>query len=185
MVPGTLRVVEGVATVADVDDFLAQLREIGDRHDVVVQALDARYVVDRAHLERAVALARRAIERDEAVARDPAVELLLYAAGRRQIDEALTMGVQAGETPVVVVVHDPAGDEGGDETESTDAAASAAVGDAADAIRDLLAPAEALGAYDRDRVREFFEVGDAELAAAGGDLPALVRERVALLVVER
>ena len=134
-----------------------------------MQAFDARYVVDRTHLERAVALADRARERGEAVARDRGVEILLYAAGRRQIERALTMGVGAGETPAVVLV------DGGDEAA------------AADAVRtlDAVTPAATLGEYDPERVREFFDVGEAELAAAGGDLAALVHERVALLAVER
>ncbi|PSP82202.1 KEOPS complex component, partial [Halobacteriales archaeon QS_4_69_225] len=46
-------------------------------------------------------------------------------------------------------------------------------------------PAETLGAYEETRVREFFDVGDAELAATDAGLEALVEERVALLVVER
>jgi KEOPS complex subunit Cgi121 len=163
-----MRVVEGEATVDDVDAFVERLGDIGDEYGVAVQALDARYVVDREHVERAVALANRATERGEAIARDRAVEILLYAAGRRQINRALTMGVDAGTTPAVVVV-DGAGDEGG----------------AAAAVADLLDPADTLGEYDPERVRDFFEVTDTELAATDGTLADLVRERVALLPVER
>ncbi|MEF8780597.1 MAG: KEOPS complex subunit Cgi121, partial [Haloferacaceae archaeon] len=105
--------------------------------------------------------------RDEAVARDPAVEVLLYAAGRRQIDRALEMGIAEGETPAVVVL------AGGDE----DAAAAA--------VESLLSPAETLGEYDETRVREFFDVPAAELAAVDGGLPDVVLERVALLDVRK
>jgi len=49
----------------------------------------------------------------------------------------------------------------------------------------LLEPAETLGEYDPERVREFFDVTDRELAATDGDLSALVCERVAMLVVDR
>ena len=163
-----MELVEGIATVDDVDAFVATLGDIADEHDVTVQAFDARYVVSRRHLERAVELADRERARGDAIARDRAVEVLLYAAGRRQIARALELGVDEGETPVVVVV-----DGDGDEQ-----AASAAVAD-------LLEPAETLGAYDEARVREFFDVGDAELAATAATLEALVLERVALLVVER
>lgn len=166
-----MQVVEGRARVADVDDFVGRLGAIGDEHDVVVPAFDARYVVDREHLERAVALADRAFEREEAIARDRAVEILLYAAGRRQINRALAMGVGEGESPVVVVVHDPSGD--GDEDGGSAA------------VADLLEPGETLGDYDEAFVREFFDVGEAELTVTSGDLADLVRERVALLTVER
>lgn len=164
-----MRVVEGTATVGDVDSFVARLADVGDDHDCVVQAFDARYVVDREHLERAVELADRERERGAAIADDPAVEVLLYAAGRRQIDRALAIGVSAGACPAVVVVHGPDGDEAG----------------AAAAVADLLDPAETLGEYDEGLVRDFFSVTAAESAATTADLPTLVHERVAMLVVER
>ncbi|WP_136717007.1 KEOPS complex subunit Cgi121 [Halorientalis salina] len=163
-----MEVIEGRTTVEDVDAFVARLGEIGTEFDCAVQAFDARYVVDRAHLERAVELADRARTRGEAIANDHAVEILLYAAGRRQINRALEIGVSAGDCPVVALVHGD-GDEAG----------------AADAVRELLTPAETLGAYDEGRVRTFFDVGELETEATDAGLPALVRERVALLAVER
>ena len=173
-----MRLVEGTATVGDasgprsaedVDEFVERLGAIGDEHGATVQAFDARYVADRQHLERAVELADRAVARDDAIARDRNVEILLYAAGRRQINRALEMGVGEGETPVVVVVHAPDGDEAG---------AAAAVGD-------LLEPAETLGEYDEELVRNFFDISGRELDATDGTLADLVRERVALLTVEK
>jgi KEOPS complex subunit Cgi121 len=140
------------------------------KHDTTVQAFDARYVVSRRHLERAVELADRARERGNAIARDRGLEIMLYAAGRRQIDRALEMGVDEGETPAVVLVD---GDD--DETETA----------AAEAVAGLLDPAETLGAYDGARVRSFFDVEQAELDATDRGLEGLVLERVALLVVER
>ena len=214
-----MEVVEGVAVVADVDAFVADLADVGAEHGVAVQAFDARYVVDREHLERAVALANRAVARGEAIADDRAVEILCYAAGRRQIERALTMGVDAGEVPVVVVVdgggdggratavdgergEDGDGGEGyedggegcedggegcedGNGGEGDEEAATANEAAAARAVAARLEPASTLGDVDEARVRQFFDVTDTELAAAGGDLAGLVRERVALLVVNR
>jgi KEOPS complex subunit Cgi121 len=164
-----MRVVEGEATVADTDAFVADLNEIGDAHDCAVQAFDARLVVDRAHLAAAVSHANRSFERGDNVARERAVEILLYAAGRRQIDRALEMGVSEGTGPVVAVV------DGDDE------------GGAAAAVRNLLDPgaADALTATDETAVCEFFGVTAAERAATDAGLSALVRERVALLDVEK
>jgi len=162
-----MELVEGEARVEDVDAFLSAVDDIGAATGATVQVFDARYVVDRTHVERAVALADRARERGEGIARDPGMEILLYAAGRRQIDRALTMGVSAGECPVVAVA------TGGDE-----AAAARRVGE-------MLAPAETLGAPDAHRVRAFFDVTDDELRATTGGIEGIVHERVALLVVER
>jgi KEOPS complex subunit Cgi121 len=166
-----MQVIEGEAVVEDVDEFVGRLSDIGEEYGVAIQAIDARYVVDREHLQRAVELANRASERGEAIARDRAVEILLYAAGRRQINRALEMGVAEGTTPAVVVVD--GGPGSGDET------------GAAAAVRDLLDPAETLGDSDPERVRDFFEVTDRELAATEGTLADAVRERVALLVVDQ
>jgi KEOPS complex subunit Cgi121 len=163
-----MELVTGRATVADLDAFVADLQAVGREHGATVQAFDARYVVDRTHLERALELADRAIDREEAIAEDRAMEVLCYAAGTRQIERALEIGLDPGETPAVVLV------DGGDE---------AAAADAVEA--DLDAAGDPLGAYDRALVREFYDVGDAELAATDAGLPALVRERVALLVVEK
>jgi KEOPS complex subunit Cgi121 len=162
-----MQVVEGERTVDDVDAFLERVEAVGEATGATVQVFDARYVVDREHVERAVELASRERERGAAIARDPAVELLLYAAGRRQIDRALTMGVSAGECSVVAVV------VGGNET-----AAARRVGE-------LLTPAETLGVVDEERLRAFFGVTDRELRATAGSLAEIVHERVALLVVDR
>jgi len=183
-----MELVEGVATVEDLDGFVARLGAIGEEHGVTVQAFDARYVVDRAHLERAVELADRAIARGENVARDRAVEVLLYAAGTRQIDRALELGVAEGTCPAVVLVAAHDGADGAGTEVAGDA--GAAERRAAAAVRDLdgpgrVEPAETLGEYEADRVREYFEVSDAELAAVEGTLADVVRERVALLDVEK
>ena len=183
-----MEVVEGTARIDDVETFLGKLDAVADEHGVTIQAFDARYVVGREHLERAVELATRAIDRGEAIAREEGVEILLYAAGRRQINRALEMGVAEGEWPVVAVVVDtdresPGGDPADDESsagDSTDRERAAAAD-----LREHLDPAETLGKYDEPRVCEFFGVTDGEREATAGDLADLVCERVALLVVER
>jgi KEOPS complex subunit Cgi121 len=162
-----MELVEGLAHVENVDGFVARLGAVSEDHDTTVQAFDARYVVSERHLERALELADRERERGAGIARERAVEVLLYAAGRRQIDRALEMGVGTGEIPVVVLV------DGGDERA------------AVEAVEGLLEPAATLGAYDPELVRSFFDVSEAELAATDAGLEALVVERVALLVVER
>ncbi|WP_408959980.1 KEOPS complex subunit Cgi121 [Natrinema sp. 74] len=169
-----MEVLECRLAIDDLDAFVADLGKIGDRHEVTIQAVDARYVADRPHLERAVELADRAIEHGENVARDRAVEILLYAAGRRQIDRALEMGVGEGENRAAILI------DGG-----------ASGGDEATAIEDL----EELGAFlertstladsDAETLCEFFEITDAERGATDASLSALVRERVALLEVEK
>ena len=168
-----MEVVEGRATVEDVDAFLGELSAVGEATGTTVQAFDARYVVGRVHLERALTRAERAFERDENVARDRAMEVLLYAAGRRQIDRALAMGVDEGETRAVVLV-----DGDSDENET------AALG-AVEVLDAFVDHEPTLETQDVETLCDFFDVPDAEREATDAPLSALVRERVALLEVEK
>jgi len=161
------RTVEGIATVESVDDFVADIAALQEQYETTIQVFDARYVAGRSHLERAVELAHRATERDDRIADDPAVEILLYAAGRRQIHRALEMGVSSGEWPVVAVV------VGGDEAGATAA------------LEERFRDAETLGSVDDELLCDFFEISDRELEATAGTLADIVRERVSMLVVEK
>ena len=168
-----MRTVTATTTIDDLDDFLAEIEAISEATGATVQCFDADYVAGDRHLRRAVELAARAREQGTAVADDPAVEILLYAAGRRQINQALEMGVSEGDADVVSVV------TGGDEAA------------AEQRVRKLLGATDAshdgdgstLG--DEDTIRTFFDIGDAELAVVDGDLEDIVIERVALLDVEK
>lgn len=162
---------EGHLHVTDLDAFVETLGDVGEAYDCAVQAFDATRIVDESHLRSAVEHANRAFERGENVARERSVEILLYAAGRRQISRALELGVVADEPdqPVVVVA------DGDDE-----AGALRAVEERVD-----LEPAPVLGDVDEEAVEAFFGITDAERRASSADLSALVRERVALLDVEK
>jgi len=172
------RLVRGTVAIEDLDATLADLDAIADETGAVVQAFDADLVVSDAHLEAATRLAARAIARGEAVARDPGVEVLLYAAGRRQIDRALTLGVSEGEQRAVVLVADFGGVDGANRpVADLDAAAGA--------VEALTTEGDDEAGFDAARVREYYGITDRELAATAGDVADVVRERVALLDVEK
>ncbi|MFB6112594.1 MAG: KEOPS complex subunit Cgi121 [Halodesulfurarchaeum sp.] len=167
-IDGRIRIgsdVEGPFAVESVESFLGTLDAVRSTTGSTIQAFDARYVAGEEHLRTAVEHARRSRKRGENVADDPAVEILLYAAGRRQIDEAMEMGVGTGDRPVVIVV------DGGDEA-------------AAEAILGTLLE-DAVVSPDRTRITSFFEITEKERRATDAPLEALVVERVALLDVEK
>ena len=180
-----VRLVAGTFGIDDLDAFLADLDGIAAETGAVVQAFDAELVVSATQLREATRLAARAIARGEAVARDPGVEILLYAAGRRQIDRALELGVSEGERAAVVLVAD-FGDvpDAGRSTADLDAAVESVRERGLDSARTSDGDALTTG-FDPDRVREFYGVTDRELAATNGDLADVVRERAALLDVEK
>ncbi|MFO7832598.1 MAG: KEOPS complex subunit Cgi121 [Halohasta sp.] len=162
-----MKLVDGRAEIDDLDAFLSEIGQISEETGSTVQLFDADYVAGKQHLRRAVELAGRAVDRGSTIAREPAVELLLYAAGRRQINRALETGVGEGSMAVVGVV------DGGDEAATTGA------------VEELLASTESVEWGDRETLTEFFDIGDEELAVVDGDLEAIVLERVALLAVEQ
>ena len=182
-------VAEGVADVADVDDFVAELDAIGEACGCAVTAFDARYVAGRRHLEAAVDRANRAFARDDAIADDRGIEILLYAAGRRQIQQALEMGVSEGRWPVVVVVDGGAGIDGGGGCRGDGRNGEGAGGDEAEAVDrvyDLLEPGDVLGAErDEGLIRQFFGITETELGATDASLETLVVERVSLLAIDK
>lgn len=164
-----MELLAGSAEIADLDAFLGNLDSIGGEFGCAVQAFDARYVAGPDHLERAVTLANRATERGETIARERSVEILLYAAGRRQINRAFEIGIEEGEQAVVIVV------DGEDESGTIDALSGfVEPGDWKPGDR-----------ADEGRIIGFYGVTDAERAATDATLEELVCERVALLVVER
>lgn len=181
-----MEIVEGTAEIDDLDGFLDRLTEIGERHGVTVQAFDARYVADAPHVRRAVDHAVRALDRNATIADDPGVEILLYAAGRRQINQALEMGVSAGECPVAAVLVDTdAHDDCDDPVGTSERLATPAENEAAAALAETLDAHSTLNETTNDQLRSFFDITDRELDATDGTISDLVRERVTLLVVER
>lgn len=179
------RLVTGTAAIDDLDAFLSALDEIAAETGAVVQAFDADLVVSAAHLREATRLAARAIARDDAVARDPGVEVMLYAAGSRQIDRAFALGVEEGEHGVVVLVADFEGVSGADRPAADLDTAAASVADLLASGTDPGGNREFDPSFDAERVREFYGIGDREVAATAGSLADIVRERVALLDVEK
>jgi len=165
-----MKTITATTTIDDLDEFLADIEAISEATGAAIQCFDADYVAGDRHLRRAVELADRAREQGTAVAREPAVEILLYAAGRRQINQALEMGVSEGKAGVVAVV------SGGDEAA------------AEQRVRELLGATNAgdgVPPGDADTIRSFFDVGDAEVGVVDGELEDIVIERVALLDVEK
>ena len=166
-----MRTVTARTSIDDLDGFLADIEAISEATGATVQCFDTDYVAGDRHLRRAVELAGRAREQGTAVADDPAVEILLYAAGRRQINQALEMGVSEGEAAVVSVV------TGGDETA------------AEQQMRELLGAADAsndsVAFGDEETIKSFFDIADREVAVVDGDLEDIVLERGALLDVEK
>lgn len=163
-----MEVVEGTVEIRDVPGFVEQLASIGDEYDCAIQAFDPAYVAGHAHLRVAVERALRAQARDEMISDSLSIEVLCYAAGRRQINQALEMGVSEGEQAVVIVIVG--------EKEAS----------AKTAVREFVTGHPVVGdERDEEVITAFFDITEAERSVSSASLEELVIERVSLLVVEK
>jgi len=156
-----LRLLFGTPKTRNKEAFLGALREAQDRHGCVIQAMDASMVVSERHAAFAAEKAVRAFAERRNVAKDLGLEILRYASGQRQIDRALSMGVSEASRRVALIVM-----ENGTPLE----------------VSDIIDLDDAGPRWSRAAVKEAFEIGDAEIEAAGEErIPDLVLERVALI----
>ncbi len=151
-----MKIIQGEITVENVQEFLKELGDEGCH----VTFINADYVADPSHVEFAAEKAIKAWNEGKRVSRSLTMEILLYAAATRQIWKALRLGLREGRNRVVAVVLNDC-----------------------DISKFGFQEKEVLSLDDSKirKIKEFFEIGDAELEIAGVEkLPLLVRERIVL-----
>jgi KEOPS complex subunit Cgi121 len=98
-----IHILEGTVFVDNVDAFLHRLRKISEEKKMVFLALDADKLAGEEHIRFAVEKAVSSFERGKNIAKDLAKEIMLYAAGTRQITKAMKLGIHEGQNNVVLV----------------------------------------------------------------------------------
>ena len=102
-----LKIIGAKGSIQNVDSFLQQVSSFAQNHNVVIQAFDADMIYGKNHLISAVEHAVRAMERKTNTTNSLAMEILLYAAGERQLKLAIPkMGVKKGNANIAFVVVD-------------------------------------------------------------------------------
>ncbi|MBN2599884.1 MAG: hypothetical protein JXA75_05020 [Candidatus Thermoplasmatota archaeon] len=103
-----ITVIGARGTLKDIDGFVQQLLAFSNKERLVIQAFDAAMVYNTDHLVSATIHAKRAFEQGTNATNSLALEILLYAAGERQIQKAIRkIGVKKGKHPLVFVLTDP------------------------------------------------------------------------------
>jgi len=106
-VVGARGTIKDKGTIKDVDSFLQQITSFAQDNNVVIQAFNADVIYGKNHLISAVDHAVRAMERKTNTTNSLAMEILLYAAGERQLKLAIPkMGVKKGNANIAFVVVD-------------------------------------------------------------------------------
>ena len=153
----------GTVTVSAVKETIAQINDAADKADSTVVLFDADKIAGFAHIESAVAHAKRSFAEGKQIARSLSMEILVYASGQRQCSLASKFGLHDGENKVYVLILD------GDEEK------------AAALVREIVSECEPF-APNEDRLKAEFGITDAEMEAAGENrIEELVIERVALV----
>lgn len=88
------KIITGKVWVSNVTEFLSLLKSIAHKYAVTIQAMDAELIAGEAHIKSAVIKAIRAVASKRNITNDLGLEILLYAAGKRQIERAFAMGVE-------------------------------------------------------------------------------------------
>jgi KEOPS complex subunit Cgi121 len=160
-----IQIIEGTVFIDDMEKFLHKLKKISKDKNIVLQALDADKLAGEEHVRFAVEKAINSFRSGRNIANDLAKEIMLYAAGTRQISKAMRLGVHNGENNIALV----------------------AVGEVPDlSAFDEITPENVLQYNDskKNTLMDIFNITKEELEAVGEDkIPELVSERVALVDV--
>jgi KEOPS complex subunit Cgi121 len=162
-----IHILEGTIFIKDIEIFLTKIKEISKGKDTVILALDADKLAGKEHLMFAIEKAMKSFKTGRNIANDLGKEIMLYAAGTRQINRAMIIGVHNGNNNIVLV----------------------AIGDDVDlSLFEEITRKHVLqyeGSKNRALV-EIFNITDEEIKIVGVErIPELVLERVALVDVLR
>ncbi|MFA5771136.1 MAG: KEOPS complex subunit Cgi121 [Thermoplasmata archaeon] len=91
--------------INDVDSILEKADTLSKKNMVEIQLMDADMICGRPHLLSAIEHAKRSFERRENTCTTLSKEILLYAAGERQIKNALkTIGIKKDTKRIAMIV---------------------------------------------------------------------------------
>lgn len=166
----SFQIIGGSTYIRKVPEFLGQVSSVASANNTVIQAMDAGKIAGERHVLFAMQKALRAFEENYNSAKDLGIEIMRYASGKRQIEEAFSMGVHEGNMDLVFVV---IGDMEG-------------VSTSAESLKEMLDEKDVIpySSRKRDNIVSQFCITAKEIEAVGEEMiPYLVIERVALVDV--
>jgi KEOPS complex subunit Cgi121 len=160
-----IQILEGTVFIENKELFLKKIKEINTGKNIAIQAFDADKLAGKEHLTFAIEKALDSFKKSTNIANDLAKEIMLYAAGTRQINRAVKIGVHESWNNIALV----------------------AVGDMIDlSAFDEITPRNVLQytGSKKNALMDIFNITEEEIEAAGADkIPEIVLERVALVDV--
>ncbi len=163
-----IQIIEGTVFIENKELFLKKIKEIKETStgkNLDIQAFDADKLAGKVHLTFAIEKALNSFKKGTNIANDLAKEIMLYAAGTRQINRAVKIGVHDGWNNIAIVT----------------------VGEMIDlSAFDKIEPSNVLqySGSKNSALMDIFNITKEEVEAAGADrIQELVLERVALVDV--
>jgi len=159
-----IHILEGVVSIDNVEEFLQKLKTISLEKKLTLQALDADKISGEEHIRFAVEKAINSFRTGTNIAKALSKEIMLYAAGTRQISRAVGLGIHKGKNNIVLVAVGEEDLSGFNEIRPE--------------------PVLAYSASKKEALMKAFGITNEELEAVGDEkIPELVLERVALVDV--
>ena len=163
-----MKILSGLVNIEKLQDFLREINNVSSAHGVTIQALNSDLIAGERHITFAAEKANIAMEKGTNVAKDPGIEIMRYASGKRQIEEAFSMGLHEGVNRVAFVLMGE----------------NEAIGKAAAELGNVMdeKPLIDYTPEKRDKIVSQFNITDMEIETVGEDrISDLVIERVALV----
>ncbi len=91
-------------TVHELEEFLQKIHGISSRTGIHVIFFNAQHMAGRAHAESALCHAFRSFDQETMISSRVEMEALLYAAGSRQIVQAMKFGLHPGENAAYLCI---------------------------------------------------------------------------------
>lgn len=99
------KIIGAKGNIQNIDDFLDEIREFSDKNNVSIQVFNADLIYGEKHLISAYEHAERAMKQKTNTTNSLEMEILLYAAGERQLKIAIPkMGIRKGNSNLAIVV---------------------------------------------------------------------------------
>ena len=96
-----------IGNIQNVDGFLKNIREYSEENKIIIQVFNADFIFGEKHLISAFEHAKRAMERKTNTTNSLEMEILLYAAGERQLKKAIPkIGVKKGVNNLAFILID-------------------------------------------------------------------------------
>jgi len=93
--------------ISNIDSFLRKINDFSKEKNILIQSFDAEYIYNKNHLISSYKHARRSFENKTNTCNTLEMEILLYAAGERQLKIAIPkIGVKKGDSSIIFIMID-------------------------------------------------------------------------------